>query len=84
VLANRGQTGRALELAREAVAIVLTTDHLNEQADVMADLALVHEAAGSANDAASALATAVEIYETKGNTVRAGEARSRLARPVSV
>jgi tetratricopeptide (TPR) repeat protein len=84
VLASRGQTRRALELADEAVAIVMTTDHLNEQADAMVDLALVHEAAGSAAAAAAALASAAEIYEAKGNVVRAREAQGRLARPVSV
>ena len=84
VLAGRGQARRALELAREAVEIIKTTDHLNEQGDAMIDLASVHEAADDWDEAAAAFAVAVEIYEAKGNTVRAREAQRRLARPVSV
>jgi hypothetical protein len=84
VLAGRGQTRRALELATEAVDIVMATDHLNEQADAMSDLALVYEAAERPADAAAALATAVETYEAKGNVIRARETRRRLARPVRV
>ena len=84
VLAGRGQTRRALELAQEAVDIIMTTDHLNEQGDAMMDLASVRETADDRGGAAAAFATAVEIYEAKGNTVRAREAQRRLARPVSV
>ena len=39
VLARRGEARRALELAREAVEIAMTTDHLNIQGDAMVDLA---------------------------------------------
>jgi class 3 adenylate cyclase len=83
VLARRGQTRRALELAHEAVEVAMTTDHLNLQGDALVDLALVQAAAGSAEPEA-ALAAALEIYEAKGNIVRGREARRRLTRPVSV
>jgi ATP/maltotriose-dependent transcriptional regulator MalT len=84
VLAGRGRTTRALEYARQAVDIAMTTDHLNTQADSLVDLAFVLEAAGSDDEAAGALNRAVEIYEAKGNRVRAREARDRLTRRVSV
>ena len=50
----------------------------------MVDLAFVHEAADDADEAAAAYDRAVEIYEAKGNMVRAQEVRDRLASPVSV
>ena len=84
VLAARGQSGRALDLAQDAVEITMATDHPNLQADSIVDLALVFEAAGSREDAATAAATALGIYEAKGNVVRARETRKLLARPVSV
>ena len=82
VLAARGQSGRALDLAQDAVEITMATDHPNLQADSIVDLALVFEAAGSREDAATAAATALGIYEAKGNVVRARETRKLLARPV--
>jgi tetratricopeptide (TPR) repeat protein len=84
VLAGRGQTDRALELARDAVDIAMSTDHLNTQADSLLDLGFVHSAAGSEDDASEARARALEIYQAKGNVVRAREARGLLARPVGV
>ena len=84
VLARQGKARRALELAREAVDIAMATDHLNEQGDAMVDLAIVNEAAGRPDDEAAALITAVEIFEAKGNVVRARDASRRLARPVGV
>jgi ATP/maltotriose-dependent transcriptional regulator MalT len=84
VLAARGQTRRALDLAQEAVDIANSTDHLNLQADSMVDLAFVYDCAGCPDDAEAALAAALETYEAKGNVVRAREARRLLTRPVSV
>ncbi len=84
VLASRGRARPALELAREAVEVAMTTDHLNTQADALVDLALVHEAIGSAESAGRALSDAIAIYRVKGNVVRAREAQGLLARPVSV
>jgi tetratricopeptide (TPR) repeat protein len=84
VLAARGQSHRALELARDAVEIAMATDHPNLQADSLVDLALVCEAAGCREDATTAVTTALGIYEAKGNIVRARETRLLLARPVSV
>ena len=84
VLVRQGRAGKALELAHEAVGIAMATDHLNEQGDALVDLAFVNETAGRADDAVAALTTAREIYDAKGNVVRAQEVRDRLASPVSV
>jgi class 3 adenylate cyclase/tetratricopeptide (TPR) repeat protein len=84
VLAGRGQSQRALEYARQAVEVAMTTDHLNTQADSMVDLAFVLDAAGSSDEGAAALKRAIEIYEAKGNAVRAREARALLTRRVRV
>jgi class 3 adenylate cyclase/tetratricopeptide (TPR) repeat protein len=84
VLARRGLTRRAIDLAQEAVDVIMTTDHLNEQADAMIDLALVYRAAERPDDAAAAVAAAAEIYGAKGNIVGGREARSLLSRPVNV
>ena len=84
VLAARGQSGRALKLARDAVEIAMATDHPNLQADSLVDLALVCEAAGCGENAATAATTALGIYQAKGNVVRARETRHLLARPVSI
>jgi tetratricopeptide (TPR) repeat protein len=84
VFARRGHARRAVELGREAVRIAMTTDHLNIQADALVDLALVHQAAGAADEADAALATAIQVYRAKGNLVREREADRLSARPVSV
>ena len=84
MLARRGDAQRAVELGREAVKIAMTTDHLNIQADALVDLAIVQEAAGAADEAETALATAVRIFETKGNVVRAREGGRLPTRPTSV
>jgi class 3 adenylate cyclase/tetratricopeptide (TPR) repeat protein len=84
VFARRGHARRAVELGREAVRIAMTTDHLNIQADALVDLALVYQAAGAADEADAALATAIQVYRAKGNLVREREADRLSARPVSV
>ena len=44
----------------------MTTDHLNIQADALVDLAIVQEAAGAADEAETALATAVRHLRDQG------------------
>jgi hypothetical protein len=84
VLATRGRLREARMLADEAVAIAMTTDHPNLQADARVDLAAVLRAGGDAGAATGELGAAVALYEAKGNLVRAREARAEMARPVSV
>jgi class 3 adenylate cyclase/tetratricopeptide (TPR) repeat protein len=78
LLARRGQVEEAERLAREALEIVGTTDYLDSRADTHAALAEVLEAAGRLEDAASELRAALELFERKGNVVRAAQVRERL------
>jgi len=79
VLARHGDSAEAERLAREAVAVCEETDMLNAQGDTYVDLAEVFLLAGKTDEAAAALAQALERYERKGNLVSAGRAQTRLA-----
>jgi tetratricopeptide (TPR) repeat protein len=78
VLARRGEHAEAEHLAREAVAIGDRGDALNLQADAYADLAEVLALGGKREEAAAALAEALDRYERKGNVVMAERTRKRL------
>jgi class 3 adenylate cyclase/tetratricopeptide (TPR) repeat protein len=71
--------GRSIDDAREAIELASTTDALNLQADAYANLAETLRQRGRTEDSAAAAATAVKLYERKGN--RAAVARLR---PVGV
>jgi len=73
--ARRGELAIAEELARQAVTLAEATDDLNRRAKSQRDLGDVLRLGGSAHDAASAFARALELYEQKGNL--AGAARVR-------
>jgi class 3 adenylate cyclase/tetratricopeptide (TPR) repeat protein len=77
LLARRGELAEAARLAREAVAIALETDMLNDQGDAYADLG---EVLALANDpgAPEALGRALDCYERKGNIVSAERTRTAL------
>jgi class 3 adenylate cyclase/tetratricopeptide (TPR) repeat protein len=79
VLARRGEHADGERLALEAVAICDETDRLDAQGDAYADLAEVLLLAGQRDEAVTALETALERYERKGNLVSAQRARARLA-----
>jgi class 3 adenylate cyclase/tetratricopeptide (TPR) repeat protein len=79
ILAGRGEFEEAEGLAREALAIVERTDYLEATADTHVALATVLDAAGRSDEAAAEWRTALDIYERKGATVRAGEVREHLA-----
>ena len=55
------------------------TDALNMQGDALCDLAEVLHAAGRSDEAAAALAQALERYERKKNLAMAAQVRDRLA-----
>jgi class 3 adenylate cyclase/tetratricopeptide (TPR) repeat protein len=76
VMATRGQTSEAEDLARRAVEQAELTDNLNLQGDALMDLAEVLRLAGRAADAADALAEAAGLYEEKGNVVSARKAQA--------
>jgi tetratricopeptide (TPR) repeat protein len=79
VHARRGEHAGAERLAREAVAVCEETDMLDAQGEVYADLADVLLLTGKADEAAMALAQALERHERKGNVVMAERMRARLA-----
>ena len=67
ILADRGRYREAEELARSAAALTGQTDLLNEQADIMLDLAHVLAATGRNPEAHSAATQALDLYQRKGN-----------------
>jgi class 3 adenylate cyclase/tetratricopeptide (TPR) repeat protein len=69
VLAHRGETAAAEELALGALAIAEETDFLDLQARAQLSLAAVLRAAGRDGEAEDALARAAVIFERKGNVV---------------
>jgi DNA-binding SARP family transcriptional activator len=78
VLARRGAYDDALKLAQEAVALAEDSDFLAAQAGALEDLAKVRYMAGKTEDELSALETAVERFEQKGNSVGAARTRALL------
>jgi tetratricopeptide (TPR) repeat protein len=80
VLAAQGDLGEAERVAREAVQIGSGTGFLPFEADSLADLGAVLEAAGKTSDAISALRSALEVYERKGIVPSAARTRATLAR----
>jgi tetratricopeptide (TPR) repeat protein len=78
VLLRRGEPERAEELAREALAIVETTDMPTPQGDTWVCLADMLEATGRRGESRDALREALDRYELKGDVVRAGPIRERL------
>ncbi len=78
VQAHRGEHAQAARLGREAVAIIEQTDGLNHQGDALTVLADVLHAAGRDEEAADALAAALERYERKENIPMARQTRTRL------
>ena len=79
VLSHRGEHEEADRLAREAIAGVEQTDGLTFQGDAWYDLAEVLAGAGREEDAAAALALALDRYERKQNIPLARQVRERLA-----
>jgi class 3 adenylate cyclase/tetratricopeptide (TPR) repeat protein len=78
VLARRGRHREGERLAREALAIVESTQDLNGQGDAYADLAEVLLLGNRPDEAAGALEQALERYERKENRVSAERTRWRL------
>jgi len=86
VLADRGQSREAIELAEQAVELLRATDAPVWRADGLCDSAYVLEAAGRLDDARVALEEALALYEQKEAPVPAERTRDRLNRiaaPVS-
>jgi len=79
VLAHRGEHERALELVREAVALVTPTDYLVLRGETYADLAEVLLVAGDTDGAANALRQSLRNFEEKQAIAPATRVRDRLS-----
>jgi DNA-binding SARP family transcriptional activator len=77
--ARAGALDEAEVLAREEIALMATTDCLNEQARANLDLAEVLRIAERQGEAEAAIRTAVGIFRRKGNTVAAEHGRRLIA-----
>ena len=69
-----------MRLAREAAALVATTDYVSEIGDTELDLAIVLRAAGRDDEAAAAVTRAIDLWDRKGNAVGPARARAEFAR----
>jgi tetratricopeptide (TPR) repeat protein len=83
VAAHGGRFEEAERTARRAIAIIDETDFPCDRADARVALAEVLELAGRREEAAAAVAVALDLFETKGNVLQAGQTRARLERLTS-
>jgi hypothetical protein len=79
MLSARGRHDRAIELAREAVALISDAESPTLRADVLMALAKVLRAADEPAHALTAAAEAVELFERKGSEPGAAHARAFVA-----
>jgi tetratricopeptide (TPR) repeat protein len=79
LLAREGSHEEAERLAQEAVELVGRTDYLNDAGEALRSLGEVLSRAGKPEEAKQAYAESVRVFEQKGNLVRAGQTRERLA-----
>ena len=77
--ARRGDHARALEVAREAVALAAPTDALMQQANARISLGAVHYMIGDFDEGAREMERAAEVCDAKGATVLAAIARGGQA-----
>ena len=86
VLARRGETAPAEQLARQGVALARKIESPNALADALMDLAEVLRLAGRSTDVAAVIDEAIRLYDSKGNVVAGARARRQLsaARSTSV
>jgi hypothetical protein len=61
------------------VTIGESTDFLNTRADALIDLAHIHRRAGRLDEARTAVAKGIALYEEKGNRVAVEHGRAHLA-----
>ena len=74
--AHQGRLEEALTLARSAVAEAEPWDSLGFKAWTWSVLAEVRQARGEAAEADAATATAIDLYERKGNVAAAARLRA--------
>jgi class 3 adenylate cyclase/tetratricopeptide (TPR) repeat protein len=78
--AHAGREREAMELAARAVELAERTDALNLRGDAWSSLAEVLRQARAHDEAREAAASAVRLYELKGNVVAAGSLSAAAAR----
>jgi tetratricopeptide (TPR) repeat protein len=78
VLVSRGRTDEALELAREALELVLATDDLGGQGEAQLDLAAALAASGDRDGARAAAAAAFDAFDRKAHRPGRSEAEALL------
>jgi tetratricopeptide (TPR) repeat protein len=76
-VASRGDDEKAVALAEDAVVIIRKTDSPLLKGDALMDLAEVFRLSGRPDDGVGPLREALELQESKGNSV--GAERARLA-----
>ena len=79
LLAHDGELAGGERLAQEALALVMKTDALTHQGDVLLDVAAVLTAANRRDEAAGRVREAIDLYERKQNAASARNARARFA-----
>jgi len=79
VLVRWGEAEAAERLAREAVALVVATDFLNDRGHALLDLAEVLARGGCSSQAVVCAREASELFARKGNVVARHRADRRLA-----
>jgi class 3 adenylate cyclase/tetratricopeptide (TPR) repeat protein len=78
LLAATGRSAEAAELARAAVDLAATTDHVDLQGETSAHLGDVLVAAGNATEAVESYRTAIALHDRKGNAAAAARVRTAL------
>ena len=78
VLAHRGEHEEAVRLAREASALMATTDYLPDTADTEYDLAIVLRATSDHDGAIEAVTHAIDVWDRKGIAVLPDRARAEF------
>jgi tetratricopeptide (TPR) repeat protein len=76
LLARRGQSAHAEELARSAIGLAERTDALNRRARARLDFADVLGRGGRLDESHAAAEEAARLFDLKGNTVEAARARA--------
>ena len=79
VLSRQGALESAETVGGEAARLAKKTDALDDHGDTLIDLADVLRVVGRGDEAATAIAEAVRLYERKGNLVSAAKAAALLA-----
>jgi len=79
LLAHDNRLADAEPLAMEALSLVMQTDALTHQGDVLLDVATVLTAAKRPGEAADRVRQAIDAYDRKQNVAAARNARARLA-----